>query len=117
MNTKQTAETNWPISVIVVSSIPIILIIVDIIIAVIMELNARDGIHNTTYMNAAIFGGLYLAIPCGLLNIIVCNFARSRGLVGKKLAGTGIFIGVIGILIGLITWIMFSMILSFAASF
>lgn len=117
MNTKETSTTNWPTGVIIGSSIPIILIIVDILIAVIAELNVRDGVHNTTYMNAATFGGLCLAIPCGLLNIIVSNFARSRGLVGKKLAGTGIFIGAIGILIGLIAWIMLSMVFSFASSF
>ena len=113
MNTKQNSKTNWPAIVIIGSSIPITLIVMGIIIAVVSELNTHDGIYDVTVEHAAFIGGLYFALPCGLLNIIVATFARSRDLVKKKAAITGIIIGVLGILIGLLSWVWFSMVSSF----
>ncbi len=117
MNTKKGFTINWSAGVIIGSSIPIILIVIGIVIAVIKEFNVSDGIRDTTIMNAVVFGGLYLAIPCGLLDIIVGNSAQSRDLVKKKVATTGIIIGVLGILIGLISWFLFYIVSSFASSF
>ena len=113
MNTAQASKTNWSTGVIIGSSIPIMLIVMGIIIALVSEFNTHDGIHDTTVMSAVLFGGLYLAIPCGLLNVIVGIFARSRGLVKKKVAITAIIIGVFGILLGLLSWASFYMVSSF----
>ena len=54
--------------------------------------------------NTLLFGGLYFALPCGLLNIIVGIFAQTKGLVKKKVSVTGIVIGVLGILFGSLSW-------------
>ena len=66
--------------------------------------------NDTTMENAVFFGGLYLAVPFGLLNIIVGSNALSKGLVKKKVAITGIVIGVLGILIGILSWVWFYMV-------
>jgi hypothetical protein len=110
MNAKQASKTNWSAGVIIGASIPITLIVIGTIIALISEFNTHDGIYDTTIMSAVLFGGLYLAIPCGLLDIIVGILAQSRDLVKKKIAITGIVIGVLGILMGLLSWISFYMV-------
>jgi hypothetical protein len=117
INTKQASKINWSAGVIIGSSIPIALIIIGIITELVSWLSARihfvGGPVNTTIENAVLFGGLYFALPCGMLNIIVGIFARSRGLVKKKVAITGIVIGVLGILIGLLSWSFFIAVSSF----
>jgi hypothetical protein len=90
------------------SSIPITLIIIGILIELASWLVARvhfvRGPEDTTLENALLFGGLYFALPCGLLNIIVGIFAQTKGLVKKKVSVTGIVIGVLGILFGSLSW-------------
>ena len=71
------------------------------------------GITDTTVENAVLFGGLYFALPCGLLGLVVGIRAQSRSLLKKGFAITGIIIGALGILIGLLSWSLFIMISSF----
>jgi hypothetical protein len=110
---KQASKTNWPAGVIIGSSVPILLIILAIIAAWLSEINTHDGIYDVTAENAAMFGSLYLALPCGLLNIIVGIFARSRGLLHKGVAVTGFIIGGMGVVLGLLAWAFFITISSF----
>jgi hypothetical protein len=114
MITEQASKTNWSIWVIIESSIPITLIVIGIIKALISE---THGIVDTTTEQAVFFGGLYLALPCGLLSIIAGINALSKGSVNKKVAITGIIIGVLSIFIGLISWVWFFMISAFTAAF
>jgi len=101
------------------SSMPIILIIAGILIKLlafaVRPLQQLPLMHpnDTTIENAVLFGGLYLALPCGILNVIVGILARSRGRLKKSVVITGISVGVIGILLGLLSWIAFSMLPSF----
>jgi hypothetical protein len=113
MNTKQTSQMNWPAGMIIASSIPILATIINIILAWISEITTHNGIYDVTAEQAALFSGLYLALPCGLLNIIVASYARAKGLLKKKIAIPGIIIGVVGILLGLFAWALFYMISSF----
>jgi hypothetical protein len=71
------------------------------------------GITDTTVENAVLFGGLYFALPCGLLDIIVGIRAQSRSLLKRSFAITGIIIGALGIIIGLLAWALFIMVSSF----
>lgn len=90
------------------------LIVIGIIKAAMSE---THGIVDTTTEQAVFFGGLYLALPCGLLSIIAGINALSKGLMEKKAAITGIIIGVISVFMGLISWIWFFMISAFTAAF
>ena len=114
MNTEQTSTTNWSTGIIIGASIPITLIVIGIIIALVSE---THGIVDATTEQAVFFGGLYLALPCGLLSIIVGSKALSKGLVKKKVAITGIIIGVLSIFMGLLSWTWFFMISAFTAAF
>jgi hypothetical protein len=102
-----------------VSSMPIILLIAGILIKLlaflIPPLQKLTLLHpnNTTIENDILLGGLYLALPCGLFNVILGIFARSRGWLKKPVVKTGISIGVIGILLGLLSWFYFMMVSSF----
>ena len=90
------------------SSIPITLIVIGILIELASWLVARvhfvRGPEDTTLENALLFGGLYFALPCGLLNIIVGIYVQTKGFVKKKVSVTGIVIGVLGILFGSLSW-------------
>jgi hypothetical protein len=115
MTTKQAStKTNRSIWVILGSSIPITLIVIGIIKAWLSE---THGIVDATTEQAVFFGGLYFALPCGLLSVIVGMKALSKGLVNKKVAIPGIIIGVLSIVIGLISWVWFFMISAFTAAF
>jgi len=116
VNTEQASKTNWSTGVIIGSSIPITLIVIGIIIKLLafatpslQQLPLMDP-NDTTIENAVLFGGLFLALPCGLLNSIVGSYALSKGLMKKKVAITGIIIGVLGILMGLLAWVSFYMV-------
>jgi len=71
------------------------------------------GITDTTVENVVLFGGLYLALPCGLINIVAGIFARSKGLVTKIVAIVGIIVGTLGVLIGIVSWGLYIMVSSF----
>jgi len=71
------------------------------------------GPEDTTLENAILLGGLYLALPCGLLNIVAGIFARTKDVMKKKFARAGIIIGILGICIGLVTWAFFIAVSSF----
>jgi hypothetical protein len=114
MTTEQASKTNRSVWVILGSSIPITLIVLGIIKALLSE---THGIVDATIERAVFFGGLYLALPCGLLSVIVGIKALSKGLVNKKIAIIGIIIGVLSIVIGLISWVWFFMISAFSAAF
>jgi hypothetical protein len=94
----------------------IVLIVIGIIVTVVKEINVRDGVHDTTITSAVVFGGLWLAILCGVTGVIAGAYPRSKQLV-KKIATAGIVIGVLGILMGILAWISYYMISSFATSF
>ena len=93
-----TPRPSWPSLTLILASIPILFIFLAAILAYVSEVTTRDGVYDVTFENAAFFGGLYLAIPCGLTAIIAGASARSRGLITKKAAATGIVIGSLGIL-------------------
>ena len=112
--TKQASKTNRSVWVIIGSSIPITLIVLGIIKALASE---THGIVDATTEQAVFFGGLYLALPCGLLSMIVGINALSKGLVSKKVAITGIIFGVLSMVIGLISWVWFFMISAFTKAF
>jgi len=114
MTTEQASKTNRSVWVIFGSSIPITLIVLGIIKALLSE---THGIVDTTTEQAVFFGGLYLALPCGLLSVIVGIKTLSKGLVNKKIAIIGIIIGVLSSVIGLISWVWFFMISAFSAAF
>jgi len=114
MTTEQASKTNRSVWVIFGSSIPITLIVLGIIKALLSE---THGIVDTTTEQAVFFGGLYLALPCGLLGVIVGIKTLSKGLVNKKIAIIGIIIGVLSSVIGLISWVWFFMISAFSAAF
>jgi hypothetical protein len=116
MNNKQASKTNWVVSIISGSSIPITLMVAGIIIKLLawafhplQQLPLMDP-NDTTIENAVLFGGLFLALPFGLLNIIVGRKALSEGLVKKRVSITGIIIGILGILMGLLAWASFYMV-------
>jgi hypothetical protein len=113
MTTKQASKTNWQAGMIVVSSMLITLIVLGIVAAWVQEVNTHDGIYDTTIENAVMFAGLYFALPCGLLNIVLGIFARSRDLLTGKAAVIAFIIGGVGILLGLLAWTAFIMISSF----
>ena len=114
MNTKQVSITNWSARIIIGASIPFTLIIIGSIVALVSE---THGIVDATTEQAIFFGGLYLAIPCGLLNVFVGINILSKGLIKKWVAITGIIIGILSILIGLIAWVWYYMIWSFMNHF
>jgi hypothetical protein len=113
MDTKQSSTTKWPVELLIVSSIPILLMIIGIILAVVSELTARNGVYDVTAEHFVFMAGLYAAIPCGLIAIIAANAARSKGLVNKGVAVGGILLGVLSLLFGLVAWVWFSMISAF----
>ncbi len=108
-----TPRPSWPSLTLILASIPILFIFLAALLAYVSEVTARDGVYDVTFENAAFFGGLYLAIPCGLIAIIAGTNARSRGLINKKFAAAGIVIGVLGILFGLVAWVWFAMVSAF----
>jgi hypothetical protein len=112
---KQASKTNWLAGIFISSSIPVVLIVKGIIIALIWTIHPdpATGITDTTVENTVFFGGLYLALPCGLLSVVVGIYARSKGLLKKGFVTTGIIIGILGILIGLLAWSWYIMVSSF----
>jgi hypothetical protein len=107
LSTKQSSKIDWSTGIIIASSIPIVLIIIGII-AMIGGAGRTDpvtGITDTTVENAVLLGGLYLALPCGLLDVVVGTQAQSRDLLKEKIKVIGNVIGILGIIMGLISWI------------
>jgi hypothetical protein len=115
VSVKQAPKINWLIGIIIGSSISIALIVIGIIIALVWTIHPDPvtGITDITVENAVFFGGLYFALPCGLLSITAGIYARSNSLLNKIFTTTGIIVGFIGILIGLLCWIWFIMVSSF----
>lgn len=117
MSIKQTPNTNWLTGIVVGASIPIILIVLGITIELASWVSAQihfvRGPEDTTLENAILFGGLYFALPYGILSIVAGIFARSKDLIKKSIATMGIVIGVLGILIGILAWVLSIMLSSF----
>lgn len=113
MTIPQPARPSWPSVTLILASLPILLILLSIVQTVISEVTTHNGVYDTTYENAAFFGGLYLAIPCGLIDITVGMLARSRGWSPAKLANPAIFVGGMGVLLGMVTWIWYAMVSAF----
>lgn len=113
MTTSRPDKPSWPSVILFAGSIPILSILLAAILAYISEVTAQNGVYDVTYERAAFFGGLYLAIPCGLIAIIAGARARSKGWVGKKAAAIGIVIGSLGLLLGLVAWVWYAAISSF----
>lgn len=111
------AQPNWPVGVITAASIPIIWMAAGLLIELLtwatVNLRPRTGIEDTTLENALLFGGLYLALPCGLINLIVGPYARSKERVSRRVAAFAIITGLLGILFGVLAWGLFIMISSF----
>jgi hypothetical protein len=106
MNPEQTSQPKGLTCILVGSSIPILFILVGLLIEFLKFIAAqylpRQGVVDTTLENAILFCGLYLALPCGLLDIISGIIARSKG--SRILATAGITIGISGIIFGLLAW-------------
>ncbi len=85
MSSKQASTIKWLALIIIGSSIPILVIVIGIIIALVWTIHPDPltGIVDTTVENAAFFGGLYFALPCGLLSGVSGIYARSKGLLNK----------------------------------
>jgi hypothetical protein len=117
MNTNPNSQSKWPVGVFFGSSAPIVLMMIGIIIEVVTwvtaSLRPRTGIEDTTIENALLFGGLYLALPCGILNVVMAIFLQSKHKVSKKGSTTAIIVGILGILMGILAWVMFIMVSSF----
>jgi hypothetical protein len=115
MDSQHRTQAIWLSGVIIGASIPILLLILGIIVALgwTIRTDPVTGVTDTTVENAVFFGGLYAALPCGVAAAVAGAFARSKGSVNRKLALTGIMIGVLGILLGLLAWGFFIMMSSF----
>jgi hypothetical protein len=115
LGTIQSTKSNWSAGIIIASSLPIVLIMVGIIgmAAGAGRTDPVTGITDTTVENAVLFGGLYFALPCGLLNLVVGIRARSRSLLKKRFTITGIILGILGIIFGLLSWAFYIMVSSF----
>jgi hypothetical protein len=110
---KQASNSKW-LSILTISSIPIALLLIGIVIELISALQPPppDGVYDVTIEYLVFRGGLIFALPCGVLNIIVGIFALSKDLVKKSVAISGLVIGILGFLIGLIAWVWYSMIIN-----
>lgn len=107
MDVKPVSKINWRLAILIGSSIPILLIVIGVIIvlaSIFLPAAPGTGVVDTTLENATLFGGLYLALPFGLLNLLVGSSALSKGSLNKRAAITGIILGLFGILIGLLAW-------------
>jgi len=113
MNSNRSSAPLWPSVTLVLASIPIVMTLLAFIQAVISEVTTTNGVYDVTYERAAFFGGLYLAIPCGLIAIIVGGRARSRGWVNNKTAIAAMILGGVGVFLGLVAWVWFAMISAF----
>jgi hypothetical protein len=71
------------------------------------------GNTDTTVENAILFLGLYFALPCGLLDLVAGIRAQSRRSLKKRFTITGIILGILGILFGILSWALFIMVSSF----
>lgn len=114
ITTKQDSKPNGLILAIIGSSIPIVLVVAGIIKALLSE---AHGIVDTTTEQAVFFWGLFVALPCGILDIVLGIKGRSKRLISKGIAITGIIIGVLSVVAGLISWIWYFMIAAFSAAF
>ncbi len=116
MDSEQTSKNSWLAGgALLLSSAPILLIILGIFSEAITLWReslqpVRSGVVNVTIRLAVIQLGLYLAFPCGLVNLIFGNFAHAKGLIGRKALNVGKVIGILGLLFGLCAWILFAMV-------
>jgi len=110
MTSKQSSHPDWPVLFTIVSSALLLLMLLGIIKVFILD---SHGIVDTTTEQALFFGGLFLALPCGLLSLISAIKARL-----KRAANiVGIVTGILCISIGLLAWAWFFMISAFSAAF
>jgi hypothetical protein len=112
MNT--TFKRNWLAGIVILSSLLIILIVIGITIALMWTIHPdpMTGVTDTTVENVTFIGARYIALPCGILNVVAGIFTWSRGLLKKMFTTAGILIGVLAILIGLLAWAWFIMVSS-----
>ena len=115
MNTDHNSKSNWSSGILIIASIPILLIIVGVILILggAGRTDPVTGITDTTVENAVFFGGLYLAVPFGLVAVIVGSWARSKSLLKKWGTLLGIIAGVLSILCGLLSWAYYHIMSSF----
>lgn len=111
------SKSNISVGVIIASSIPLALMVTGILVELLdwatYSLRPPTGIEDTTLENALFFLGRFFALPCGLINVIVAPSARSKGHLEKKAAVTATVLGVVGIILGGLVWILYIMISSF----
>jgi|WetSurMetagenome_2_1015567.scaffolds.fasta_scaffold711523_2 hypothetical protein len=110
-------KASWLSGALILSSLPIVLIGIEILVELAAVLWARTqpptGIVDTTHENIILFLGLYFALPCGLLNLILGAVGRAKGRLSKKAYITGMTLGVLGILFGIAAWTLYIMVSSF----
>jgi len=122
MDIQKASKERWTAGIIIGASTPVILMITGILMRVLgsaippIQYLPLMSPNDTTIENLVFIGGLYLALPCGLLTIIAVIFARPKGLLTQKLAITGIMLGALGILSGLLMWLYYYMIVNCCGS-
>lgn len=97
---------------------PIVLMIIGVIIELGKWLSAnlfpvQRGVVDTTIENLLFEGGLYFALPCGLLSLVMARYGRSKGQMNRWLARAGIALGAVGLLFGILTWAYFNLMSAF----
>lgn len=108
-------KKNWRIWLVGGSILPLAWMALNVI--KFLSLERTTGLVDTTTEQAVFFIGRYLALPYGLLTIIISINALKKGLLKKSIAIMGIISGILNLLVGLVMWIAFVVVMAFAAAF
>jgi hypothetical protein len=94
-------------------NLPLMLILIALVT---MFASESHGVVNVSVERVAFLCGLYLALPSGVLSIVLVIRALSRGVVKKSVAVIRIILGIVSILIGLLSWTWLFMVSSFVSA-
>jgi hypothetical protein len=113
MDVEKSKTSPWLILAFIGINLPLMLILISLVN---MSVLPTQGFVNVTPEHAAFFCGLYLALPSGVVNIILVSRALLQRQLKKSVAVTGIILGIVSILFGLLSWLWFFMVSSFTAA-
>ncbi|MDH5196323.1 MAG: hypothetical protein OEY20_03610 [Gemmatimonadota bacterium] len=102
-------------AVVILSSVLIMLVALGAAIALLWTSHPdpATGITTTTVERAAFFGARFVALPCGLLNVLAGGLAwPDASAKGLPRAATVVF-GAMGLLLGILSWAWYIMVSSF----
>ena len=104
--------------ILALSSLPIILIFLGMLIELLKFVVYRlhpvnNGVVDVTIEHLVFTGGLYLALPCGVIVLITSIIAKSKGIIPIKIYTTCIILSILGILFGILIMIYYAMVSSF----